>query len=115
MVKIQHSEILDRYDLGAVDCTIEGGPSVCWYFTGILKSDFTISVRDYDQSRHGEYDNAHFKPHIMIKSMADCSFGGACYVKDMAGNTLFTFNTNNINTPAYCVLRLNTSRVWETA
>lgn len=115
MVKIIHSEILDRYDLTAHDCTVEGGPAVTWYFDGLVKADFTITVLNYDQSRYGEYDNAYFKPHVIIKSLADCSFGSFCFVKDVAGTTLYTFNTNATNTPVYCVLRLDTNRQWELA
>jgi len=103
------NDILDRVNLPTGTHEIEGG-GVTWVISETID---VVTVLDYDQSRHGCYDKK-FKPHVIIKNITDCSQDN-CLVKNMAGDTLFTFNANNAVTPAYCVLRLTTCRAWELA
>lgn len=101
---------LDRVNLPtATSHDVEGG-GVTWVISETIGS---VTVLDYDQSRHGCYDKK-FKPHIIIKNITNCSQDN-CLVKNMAGDTLFTFNANNAAVPAYCVLRLTDCRAWELA
>jgi hypothetical protein len=108
------NDILDRVTISSIgDNEVEGGGVVWVADTDIRGSIDSITVLDYDQSRHSCYDK-HFKPHVIIKNNQNCSVNNMT-VKDFAGNTLFTFAADNSATPAYCVLRLTTARAWELA
>lgn len=108
------NDILDRVTISSIgDNEVEGGGVVWVAATDIRGSIDSITVLDYDQSRHSCYDK-HFKPHVIIKNTQDCSSSNMT-VKDSAGTTLFTFAANNTVNPAYCVLRLTTARAWELA
>jgi hypothetical protein len=107
------THILDRVTLDEGDHTVEGGGVVWVTSTNIRGQTDSITVRDWDSSRFGEYDKK-FKPHVIIKCANDASANN-CLVKDTDGNTLYTFDTDCSATPKYCVLRLTDAGAWELA
>ena len=67
----ESNDRLDRISLGNVSHTLEGG-GVCWDIDSVtLAHAATIVVRNYDESRYGEYgygfNTPDRKPHIIIK------------------------------------------------
>ena len=110
---IKHTDRLDRVSLPAVDTTIEGGGVVWVIDEHPLQGAVVYTVRDYDQSRHGEYDGKH-KPCIIIKCAVDCQVLNKT-IKNADGDTLYTFSTDCSTIPQYLVLRLTTTRAWELA
>ena len=112
LYKQTKSKTLDRVSLGDADNTIEGG-GVVWHLDTAVTGARTLNIRDYDKTRHGEYD-AQFKPHVVIKSSIDTS-GNNVTVKNSGGSTLWTFAADNSSTSAYVVLRLKEDGDWELA
>lgn len=110
--KRDHNKSLNRVSLGDSDNTVEGS-AVTWVQDTALTAARTITVRDFDQSRHGEYDDKLY-PKLVIKCAVDASVNNLV-VADTAAAVLFTFAADYSVTPAYCVLRLDSVGDWELA
>lgn len=74
-----------------------------------------IYVQNYDMSRYGEYNYGNAgeddKPHIMIKCTANC-IASWYVIKNMVGDTLYTFDSDCSLVPKYIVLGLDANDNW---
>ena len=105
---------LTRMTVPNEDSTIEGGDLGIWNLTTPTAAR-VLTVQDYDQSRFAQYHSEPpFKPHVMIRSKVKCDVFNVV-VKDVAGNTLYTFAADNTAAEEYCILRQNSSKEWELA
>lgn len=103
---------LKRVSLGDSDNTIEGG-AVLWVQDTALTGERTITVMDWDKTRHAEYTSA-LQPHVMIKCAVNASVNNLV-IADTGATTLFTFDGDHSSTPAYLVLRVTDAGAWELA
>ena len=111
--KTKSNYTLDRVSLGDSDNTIEGADVVFVQDTA-LTGERTVTVRNYDRARYGEYGPGVNKPVIIIKNAVAANVNNLV-IKDVAGNTLYTFSADNSVTPAYIALRLKDDLTWELA
>ena len=109
--RVEDLNILDRVSLGDSDNTIEGG-EVVWALDTAVTGARDLTVRTFDKSRMGEFPNK--KPCILIKCGIDCSVNNVT-LKNAAGGTLYTFNSDCSVTAIYVALRLTAAGAWELA
>lgn len=106
--------VLNRATITIGDHYVEGGGLVWVAAHNIAGFVESITLLNYDSTRAAQYRfGTH--PHIIIKNTQDSS-GTNLVIKNMAGNTLYTFAANNSVTPAYVVFRIDgTTKNWELA
>lgn len=110
MTDQRKTDTLQSVSLGDSDNTIEGD-RVLWDCDTEPTAARTLTVRPFDSSRHGEYQDTK-KPCVKIKCHADCS-SYEITVKDADANTLYTFTENRSVTPIYICLHLTATGGWE--
>lgn len=104
------SKLIQSVSLPNEANTIEGD-KVLWDCDVTPTAARVLTVRPFDESRHGEYRDVH-KPFLVIKCAVDCGTYEIT-VKDADANTLYTFTEDRSSTPIYIALHLDANGAWE--
>lgn len=107
-----HDNTLYRYSINDDKrYAVVEGDAVLW---SIDRGSCAVYVRDFDQTRTGEYLYNGLKnhnPRVMMRCTQDCSIV-PIEVKNMAGVTLYTFSEDHSSKHCYIVLRLDDNNDW---